>query len=218
MTTQTTRRAKGKPSPPRIASLRDVDCWPTLGVDPGERWVGLCVRVGLAVVDACTVELPPASDPGADRVRVERLLSRMDALADRHEADARVAAQMRGVVLADGQSPWRVAVESATRPSAYLRGEKVPQRVNVYWSTAQALALYYAVLAAYPAAVIVAPDHHGKRHQASACGSGNALNYYPPELVRLRPHDFTDSDAQDRDHERAAFDVAGVANLDGGTP
>ncbi len=209
------KRAKAAAGHPRVATTLDVNCYPTVGVDTGERWCGICVRIGLDVVDATTVDLPPADGPGADRVRVERLLARVDEVMTRHEADAVVGAQLRGVRLDVGQSPWRLAVEAVHRPSAYLRGQRVPPRQQVYWSTAQAMALYYAVLATFPDAVVVQPDHHGKRHQPRETGGSSGLwqDYYPAPLHRVRPHDFTASDSQDRDHERAAYDVAGAANL-----
>jgi len=182
-----------------------VDCAPTIGVDPGARWVGLCARVGREVVDASTVGRDDdGADPTADRLWVEKVLARVDALMATHGADAMAAG-----------GTWRVAVEAVVQPKGGVEGRRVPASARVGWNVAQAALIYGSVLAVFPAAIIVAPAHHGERHLLRWGGSGAAASCYPPELCRYRPREFmpTDHPSGDRRHERSAYDVAGVAEL-----
>lgn len=136
---------------------------PTVAIDPGARWVGLCARVGRDVVDASTVGRDDdGSNPQADRLWIEKRLARIDELMARHAADVGVSGE------------WRIAVETVAQPKAFAEGRRVPASPRVGWHVAGAMLVYGAVLAAWPSAVIVAPAHRGERHLARWGGSGAA--------------------------------------------
>jgi hypothetical protein len=109
--------------------------YPTIGVDPGERWVGLAVRIDGRCLDAVTLDRGPAPTKeqlasggrylGQEQAELaDRLLSFVDALMVRHQAHAETAAA--GWDVGAGTLPWRVAVEGIVVTGAYLKGRYHP--------------------------------------------------------------------------------------------
>src|SRR5690606_1987899 len=97
-----------------------------------------------------------------------------------------------------------IAVEMPTPPKGY---RTIPLRA---WLVTTAVA--WAVVGRYDGVHLVAPGRHGVRHQKARGGDGDMRAAYPEQLVRKRPGGWLPCEAprQARDHERAAYDVAGV--------
>lgn len=175
---------------------------PTIGVDPGQTWTAAVLRTGdfaehgwtIGPVDASgTIRRDALNEPDAwdaFALYVRRLMDALDELVEyaiRQHGEARVAVEVPGVPIG-----WQ--------PGSPRKFQRLPLRD---WVVPRQVAA--AVLGAYPNAKPVRPDHHGRR-PASA---------YPRELRGTRPLSWGPCEArgQERDHERAAYDVAGVGML-----
>jgi hypothetical protein len=84
------------------------------------------------------------------------------------------------------------------RPGSPAKFQRLPMRD---WLIPRQVAA--AVIGAYPDARLIRPDHLGRR----------PLGEYPHDLRGLRPPNWGPCEARkgERDHERAAYDVAGRA-------
>lgn len=173
---------------------------PTIGVDPGQTWTAAVLRVGDSAVHGWT--MGPVDHTGTVR---------RDALndVDAWEAFARYVARLIAGLdeLVDyARTRWgevRVGVEVphvpiGWRPGGAAKFQRLPMRD---WLIPRQVAA--AVLGAYPTARPVQPDHLGRRPAAE----------YPVELRGTRPPSWGPCEARggERDHERAAYDVAGLA-------
>jgi hypothetical protein len=158
------------------------------------------LRVGDAAVHGWT--LGPVDLAG----RVDRLaLDNEDDWAAFIRYSARLAEAL-DVLVDYADARWgrvRVAVEVPRVPIGLLPGaparyHRIPLRD---WLVPRHVAA--AVIGRYPTAVPVIPEGHG-RHPA---------RLYPAELRGTRPPSWGPNEARrgERDHERAAYDVAGVA-------
>jgi hypothetical protein len=143
-----------------------------VGVDPGGRATGVVARTGndvaaAAVVTRCGDGVMP------DAAYLNEVL---DTVHD----------------YAEGLGATVVAVEGVNEPSWYLNGKVSPANVGGLMATCVVLG---AVMAVFPAAVVVAPNRHGAA----------PLGAYPPAL---RPATGKGKGHDRLRHARSAFDVA----------
>lgn len=185
-------------------STLHVDVPPTLAFDPGSRFTAGLLREGADAIDGFTLALgyPDDPDPNAilddhERLRVyrDRVTDCGLALWDRHYGP--------GVDV-------RVVVEATNRPKRGGRYARVPVRD---WVIPQLVVA--AVTTCFTGCVILAPQGAGGRHKASDGGTGNPRDYYPPSLIGPRPRGWETSEEPrgSRDHEQAAYTLAGLAEL-----
>ncbi len=173
---------------------------PVIGIDPGARWTAAVLRVGDHPVNGWTYG------------PVNRL-GELDAAALSNPDDWAAFGRYAGRVLdALGQlvteaekqhGAVRVAIEALNVPVGWRsvghgRYNRLPL---VDWLTP--CRMVAAVLGAYPDARLVLPDQLGRRPAED----------YPRELRGPRPADWGPGEARrgERDHERAAYDIAGLA-------
>lgn len=171
-----------------------------IGIDPGARWTAGVLRVGdhaalgwtLGPVDAFGMPDPSALDNHDDWHAIGRYLDRVVEFAQR---TAEYADK-------NGATRVRFAVEVPRVPTGFISGRynRIPLSD---WLMPQRVAA--AVLAAFPGTRTVLPDQFGGKRTPTA--------EYPRELRGSRPPHWwpNETKKRERDHERAAFDVAGVA-------
>ena len=171
-----------------------------LGVDPGSRWTAGVLRYGDTALWGWTVgprnaagdrdryALDDADDVAAMGRYLARIVEMIDATLDRAENAYRV-------------TTLRLAVETIHVPIGYAKGGRRSSISVVDWLVPRQVVV--GVLAVYPDARIVLPDAHGRA----------AADTYPVQLRRRRPPDWGPNETMrgERDHERAAYDIAGVA-------
>jgi hypothetical protein len=171
-----------------------------LGVDPGSRWTAGVLRYGEAALYGWTVgprdaagdrdrtALDDADDVAAVSRYLARIVEMIDSTLDRAEK-------------VHGLTVLRLAVETIAVPIGYAKGGRRSSIAVVDWLVPRQVVI--GVLAVYPDARIVLPDAHGRA----------ALDTYPVQLRRRRPPDWGPNETVrgERDHERAAYDIAGVA-------
>ncbi|WP_157985252.1 hypothetical protein [Lentzea terrae] len=183
-----------------LAVAEQVRPLATIGVDPGQTWTAAVLRVGDAGVHGWT--MGPVDRFG---VVMRAALNEVDDW----EAFARYTARLvDGLVeLVDfamaQYGEVRVAVEVPHVPIGYQPGsskrfQKLPLRD---WIIPRQVAA--AVIGQFPEAKTVRPDGYGSRPASE----------YPQELRGKRPPSWGPNETPrfERDHERAAYDVAGVA-------
>jgi len=173
---------------------------PVIGIDPGARWTAAVLRIGDHPVYGWTYgpvnrlgELDPAalSNPddwaafGRYAGRVLDALGQLVTDAERRHGGVRIAVEALNVPVG-----WRSV--------GHGRYNRLPL---ADWLTP--CRMVAAVLGAYPDARLVLPDQLGRRPAED----------YPRELRGPRPADWGPGEARrgERDHERAAYDVAGLA-------
>jgi hypothetical protein len=179
--------------------MRPVAELAVLGVDPGRRWTAGVLRVGAAAVHGWTlgpVDAQGHPSPAAvDNVHdltawaryMRRLVDTIETTMDRHRAagGGRVALACEMVIPPGG----RIALADWLIPRQIVAG----------------------LLTFDPGLVQIRPDGHGKARPVS--------DHYPPELWPAkgnrggRPDTWGPNEARrgERDHERAAYDIAGAA-------
>lgn len=197
--------------------------FPTIGIDPGQRWIGLAARVDNRCVDAATLDRGPIPDRGDEYFlgseqasQADQLLEVIGQMMTKHVEVAAAAARDWDVDLAGG-IPWRVAVEGIVVTGAYLRGQYRPgDRIAKLTSLVPVAVTVGVVCGQFPGVVVVHPRKLGKR---TAKGHGDilaALGPYPKQLLRTRPKGFARNQHPrgDRVHERSAWAVAGAAQLE----
>lgn len=167
-----------------------------IGVDPGARWSAGVLRAGDAALWGWTL------GPRNDRDQPTALSTVDDMESITRYAD-RVIAQIDDTIAhaeSLGHKRIRIGVESVRRPTLYRSGQRVTIPLSD-WVIPYALVM--AIHGAYPDARLVPPARNGGRDRLS----------YPPELQRHRPPYWPANEARrgERDHERAAYDVAGAA-------
>jgi hypothetical protein len=195
--------------------------YPTIGIDPGQRWVGIAARIDGRCLDAATLDrgrLPAQNEehyfgqPEAGLAK--RLLDGVDAMMRRHLAAAEEAAE--GWAVARLDLPWRVAVEGVVVPGAWEnRQQDTGKRIAKLISVIGTVAVLGEVVGAFNDAVVVHPRHLGDRGHARHGDVLAHLGPYPKELVgkRLRHFMANEHFKGERTHERAAWAVAGAAQL-----
>lgn len=173
---------------------------PTIGVDPGQTWTAAVLRVadqgihgwtlGPAMIDGLTrrAALAEVDNWDAFAAYVARLVDALDDLVEyavRRFGEVRVAVEVPSVPIG-----WQ--------PGGHKRFQRLPMRD---WVIPRQVAA--AVLGQYPTAKVIRPDGFGARPASE----------YPHELRGRRPPGWgpNETPRRERDHERAAFDVAGVA-------
>jgi hypothetical protein len=172
----------------------------TIGVDPGQTWTAAVLRVADFGVHGWTIG--PTDQHGTVRRDLLNALDNWDAfsryvvrLVDALDELVSYAERTYGEV--------RVAVEVPHVPVGFADGgARRFQRMRLCdWVMPRQVAS--AVLGQYPEARTVEPDGHGARPAGE----------YPKELRGTRPPQWGRCEAPrgDRQHERAAYDVAGVA-------
>jgi hypothetical protein len=171
-----------------------------LGVDPGARWTAGVLRAGQAALYGWTIG--PRSETG---VRDRTALDDPDDMAAVGRYVARVIEQIDAtldIAEARGFSRVRIGVEMIRVPVGWRHGRKSAVSL-VDWLMPRQIGV--AVMAAYPNARLVLPASHGMQDRES----------YPAELRRRRPPGWgvNETPKHERDHERAAYDVAGAAAL-----
>lgn len=170
---------------------------PVLGIDPGARWTAGVLRVGSTAVTGWTLG-PTTADGRRDPAALDD--------PDDLEALARYVARVlervdRTYEMAEREvGPCRVAVEAIHVPVSHRHGKR--SRISlVDWLTPRSVVV--AVLTAYDA-VLIPPAGHGR----------GPLESYPAVLRRKRPEGWiNEAPRGERDHERAAWDVAGAGAL-----
>jgi hypothetical protein len=172
---------------------------PTIGVDPGQTWTAAVLRIGEHADHGWTIG--PVDKFGTVRrdalnqvdnwdhfaLYVRRLREALDELVDytvRRFGEVRIAIEVPGVPV-------------GYQPGSAGKFQRLPMRD---WVIPRQVAA--AVVGAYPEAKVVRPDGYGQR----------PASQYPPELRGHRPPSWGINEARqgERDHERAAFDVAGA--------
>lgn len=192
MTAVATPAGSRSPTPPSVP--------PTIGVDPGQTWTAAVLRVGDTAVHGWT--MGPVDHAGTVRrdalndvdawdafaLYVARLVAGLDELAEyatNRWNEVRVGIEVPHVPIG-----WR--------PGSAPKFQRLPMRD---WLIPRQVAA--GVLGAFPQARLVQPDHLGRR----------PAREYPVELRGTRPATWGPCEARggERDHERAAYDVAGLA-------
>lgn len=188
------------PAPAPAVTPAPAPALAVIGIDPGARWTAAVLRIGDHPVHGWTYgpvnrlgELDVAAlDNPDDWAAFSRYAGRvLDALgklvteAEKHHGGVRVAIEAMHVPVG-----WRSV--------AHGKYNRLPL---ADWLTPTRMVA--AVLGAWPDARLVAPDHLGRRPAEN----------YPRELRGARPADWGPGEARrgERDHERAAYDVAGLA-------
>jgi hypothetical protein len=176
--------------------MTQVEPLPVIGVDPGSRWTAACLRVGdepvygwtLGPVDARGVVMPTALDDPDDLLAKARYFERISDLLER---DIEQATTRYGRV--------GLAIEAIRIPPPARYGRSKLRLVD--WLTPHCLVI--ALLTGFPDAVLVETNGHG----------AGLVAEYPAELGRKRPSWWGPNEARrgERQHERAAYDIAGAA-------
>jgi hypothetical protein len=187
-------------------STLHVDCPPTLAFDPGSKFTAGLLREGADAVDAFTLAL--GYPEGPDRNAVLDDFEALRAYTDRITQAA--------LDLWDAHyqaKPVRVVIEAHNRPRKGGRYGNIPIRDWVIPRMVIA-----AVTSSFPGAVILPPQRAGGRHKPSNGGTGKPADYYPAALIGRRPATWGPNEAHDhvRDHEQAAYTLAGLAELAAG--
>jgi hypothetical protein len=187
---------------PAPGSTLHVHCPPMLAFDPGSKFTAGLLREGIYAINGFTLALAYPDDPDPN------------AVLDDHEA-LRVYTDritQAGLDVWDSHlpdKPVRVVIEAANRPTKVSRYGRVPLRD---WVIPQRIMT--AVTTCFPGAVILAPQHAGGRHKRSKGGTGRPADYYPPNLIGPPPPGWlTEEPERRRDHEQAAYTLAGLAQL-----
>jgi hypothetical protein len=187
-------------------STLDVITPVSLAFDPGSKFTAGLLREGAEAVDGFTLAL--AYPEGPDR----------NAVLDDHEAlrayTDRITEQ--GLALWDRHyagKPVRVVVEAAYRPSTGKGRGRIPLRD---WIVPKLVVA--AITTCFPGAVILPPQGAGGRHKVSNGGTGRLADYYPAALIGRRPATWGPNEEPrgSRDHEQAAYTLAGLAELAAG--
>jgi hypothetical protein len=196
--------------------------YPTIGVDPGQRWVGIAARIDGRCLDATTFDrgrLPARGEEHylgpAEAALAARLLDVIDAMMRRHQPAAEQAAAGWDVPRLD--LPWRIALEGIVVTGAWHGGRNNPgERIAKLTSLIGVAAVFGTIAGQYPGVVVVHPRKLGDRGHASHGDILSRLGPYPPELTGKRPRHFMASEhfKGDRVHERSAWAVAGAAQLE----
>jgi hypothetical protein len=202
----------------------------TISCDPGSLWTAVLVRIGTAALDGATLGLLDANsqpltplyrtlrgealaafwrafldDHEALRATRDRVLDRIDHFWEKYLPQAREA----------GAEGFRVVVETATLAKRGNGG--VPSRVPIRdWLLPRELVA--AISGRFTDTAFIAPNGHGGRHLARNGGTGRAADYYPRELIGQSPPDWGPNEhpRHVRDHEQAAYTLAGEAELRSG--
>ncbi|ONF73946.1 hypothetical protein [Amycolatopsis keratiniphila] len=194
----TPARAAGYPGGPGPESA--VRPLPTIGVDPGQTWTAAVLRVGdfgehgwtMGPTDkfgTITRDALNEVDNWDGFARyVGRLIDALDMLVDyanTRYGEVRMAVEVPGVPI-------------GYQPGSAKKFQRLPLRD---WIIPRQVAA--AVIGQFPEAKIVRPDHYGRRPSSE----------YPKELRGTRPPEWgpNETPRRERDHERAAYDIAGVA-------
>lgn len=195
--------------------------YPTIGIDPGQRWVGVAARIDGRCLDAATLDRGRLPARGEQRCLGEaeanpasRLLDTVDAMMRRHLEAAEDAAAGWDVPRLD--LPWRVAMEGVVVTGAWQGGRKdTAERIAKLMSLIDTAVVVGTVVGQYPGVVVVRPRHLGDRGHARHGDVLACLGPYPKELIGKRPRHFTANEhfKGERTHERAAWAVAGAAQL-----
>jgi hypothetical protein len=215
-------------SAPAPGSTLHVPTVPTIAVDSGSVWTGALVRIGTQALDGVTLGLLDAhgqpltahyrnlcsealtdfwrsflDDREALRATRDRVLDQIDAWWERFFPEAHAAG-------ADG---FRVVVETAKLPTKIGRSSRVPLRDHMLPRELAA-----AISARFSGAVLIEPNSHGGRHLVSNGGTGKPGDYYPRSLIGPRPRHWglSEHPKRVRDHEQAAYTLAGEAELRSG--
>lgn len=177
---------------------------PTIGVDPGQTWTAAVLRVGDTAVHGWTMgpvdrfgtvirdALNEVDNWDAFSRYAARLVAGLDELATYARTrwgKVRIGIEVPGVPI--GYRPGSPAGSPAKFQRLPMRDWLIPRQVAA------------AVVGAYPNARLIRPDHLGRR----------PLDQYPHDLRGVRPPNWGPCEARkgERDHERAAYDVAGRA-------
>jgi hypothetical protein len=172
---------------------------PTIGVDPGAVWTAAVLRVRDQAVHGWTIG--PLDRFG---LPARRALSDPDDWAALHRYLARVIDNLDELVdyARRHYGAVRVGIETPKVPVGYQPGSGKYNRLPlVVWLVPKLVTA--GVLAVFPDARRVLPDHLAQRPTAE----------YPRELRGSRPPEWgpNETPKHERDHERAAYDVAGLA-------
>lgn len=179
---------------------------PVLAVDPGGMHTGVCLRVGLAALEAVSVE--NAFDPADARAATDYadlVLRTAGELAQKHEGALLALARERGL----SRAPLRRAVEVMVAPtaSAAAKGRRVAVPPRVLASLPVACTVLGAIYGRWPRVIRVPP-------RGGAEGGWEALPGDPyPAALRGRTPEGWLKGGSDRSHQRSAWAVAGAAHV-----
>ncbi len=168
---------------------------PVIGIDPGARWTGAVLRIGdrsvtgwtFGPIDVDGSRAYDAIDDVDDLAAMARYIDRItSAVADLEKLGEEMTGRTAVIALEAIVVPidWK-----ARRPGRIaIRDWLNPRQVVI------------GILAVYPGAVLVSPA--GVRPTSE----------YPAQLRKTPPEGWgpVESRRRERDHERAAYDVAGV--------
>jgi hypothetical protein len=214
-------------SVPAPGSTLHVPTVPMIAVDSGSVWTAIIVRIGTQALDAVTLGLLDAQGqpltPHYCGLRGEALTDFWRSYVDDHEAlratRDRVLDQIEAFwefylpeARAVGADGFRIVAETAKLPTKIGRGgsSRVPLRDHMLPRELAA-----AISARFTGALLIEPNGHGGRHLPRNGGTGRPQDYYPRELIGPRPRHWGLSEHPKhlRDHEQAAYTLAGLAEL-----
>jgi hypothetical protein len=217
-------------SAPAPGSTLHVPTVPMIAVDSGSVWTAVVVRIGTQALDGATLGLLDArGGPLAAsyrQLRGEGLTVFWREFLDNHEAlratRDRVLDQIDrfwehylSEAYAAGADGFRIVAETTHLPKRGNGGtpSRMPPRD---WVLPRELAA--AIAGRFTGTVLVEANSHGGRHLVSNGGTGRAGDYYPRSLIGPRPAHWGPSEhpRHIRDHEQAAYTLAGEAELHGG--
>jgi hypothetical protein len=171
--------------------------------DPGSKFTAGLLRKGTDAIDGFTLALAYPDDPDPN------------AILDDHEALRRYTDRITqaGMDIWDRHFPGkhiRVVVEATNRPKKGGRYGRIPIHT---WVIPQRVAT--AITSCFTGCVILPAQHAGGRHKVVNGGTGNPRDYYPPRLIGPPPRDWyaCEEPRRRRDHEQAAYTLAGLAEL-----
>ncbi|MBB4920995.1 hypothetical protein [Streptosporangium saharense] len=174
-----------------------------LGIDPGRRWTAGVLRVGADALDGWTLG-PVAPDGRPDATALDNVHD----LTAWGRWMARIVDAVERTIEQYG-APVRLATEVVVPPGGRiaLADWLIPRQVVA------------GLLAFDPGTILVRPDGHGKAHY-DRDGAGRLVRARPVQAAYpvpfhpgARPSTWGPSEARrgERDHERAAYDIAGAA-------
>jgi hypothetical protein len=192
---------------------------PTIGADPGQRWIGIVARIDHLCLDATTLDRGPY-DPedlylGQDEPALaEELLTAIYAMMAKHHDRALEAARHWRAAWPEGM-PWRIAVEGLVVTSKRRRQNMPAQpRLHMVKQLVEVAVPFSTITTEFRGAIVVPPRRFGNRNDPKHGDVLARLGPYPSELTGVRPVRFRQpKQAATRNHERSAWAVAGAAQL-----
>lgn len=171
-----------------------------VGVDPGARWTAAVLRVGDRAINGFTLGPVGADGMPARKANDDLGAAALDRYTDRigkHLDD------LCDLSVELGYGEPLIGVERFKISESYRHIPTYAWLIS--WT------VYWYVKGRYNGVKTIPNDGNGYRHLERLGGTGKMDAYYPADLCRRRPAGWWANEAPrtPRDHERAAYDVAG---------